>query len=152
MDSDLWKSNFGGDNVTHLYTTNKEVAQRNVHCLKNVGKPIVKINAKNTGKGSSSSSNIAGGLDCMIHLCANAQIILTNNIWQSAGLCNGTTGIVKEIIFYEDSLPQIYVLVSLLILATDVLVHHFLMMKLKEDGFLFSLKHLDGKHYKVILE
>ena len=86
MDSDLWKSNFGGDNVTHLYTTNKEVAQRNVHCLKNVGKPIVKINAKNTGKGSSSSSNIAGGLDSMIYLCANAQINFTNNMAISRSL------------------------------------------------------------------
>lgn len=34
MPSDEWKQKFGGDEVTHLYCTNREVAERNIECLK----------------------------------------------------------------------------------------------------------------------
>ena len=98
-----WKDEFGGDDVMHLYCTNKEVAKRNIQCLKNVGNPIVQINASHTGRGHAATSNQAGGLEKRTYLCEGASVLLTSNIWQIVGLCNGATGTVVDIIYHSDN-------------------------------------------------
>ena len=60
----------------------------------------------------------------MICLCVDSQIILTMNLWQSTGLCNGTTGIAKEIFFIKILFHQISMHASLLLLAMLMLVHN----------------------------
>ena len=102
MHPDKWKDKFNKDNVVHLYCTNREVAERNIHCIKSVNNPIVQINAEHTGKGSIASSNQSNGLEKRVYLCIDAKIVLTKNLLQTAGLCNGTTGIVKDIIFDDE--------------------------------------------------
>ena len=102
-----WRDEFEGDNVVHLYCTNREVAMRNTQCLQKLNKPIVKIEAEHTGNGRSASSNIAGGLEsraffCIGVFCIGAKLLLTKNVWQSAGLCNGATGIIKDIVYDPD--------------------------------------------------
>ena len=94
-----WRDEFEGDNVVHLYCTNREVAMRNTQCLQKLNKPIGKIEAENTGNGRSASSNIAGGLESRASFCIGAKFLLTKNVWQSAGLCNGATGIIKDIVY-----------------------------------------------------
>ena len=93
------KQTFGGDKVTHLYCTNREVAERNIECLKRVGEPIVLMKAKHSGEGSKGSVNDSQGLNKLIYLCKGAKILVTKNIWQQAGLCNGASVIVVDMIF-----------------------------------------------------
>ena len=99
-----WKP-FEGDDVIHLYSTNKEVNERNIECLQRVGNPIVRIDAEHTGDGRKASANQANGLERKAFLCKGAFVLLTKNVWQSAGLCNGATGYVVELIFFEGRPP-----------------------------------------------
>jgi hypothetical protein len=95
-----WKERgFDDPNVVHLYTTNKEVSRRNNICLQKVGEPIVRIDAAHSGKGRQATTNQAGGLVPVLFLCINASVMLTKNVAQNAGLCNGATGKVIAIIY-----------------------------------------------------
>ena len=104
VSNEKWEP-FEGDDVIHLYSTNKEVNKRNIECLQRVGKPIVRIDAEHTGDGRKASSNQANGLESKVFLCKGAFVLLTKNVWQSAGLCNGATGKVVDLIFSERRPP-----------------------------------------------
>ena len=96
---------FESDDVIHLYTTNREVGKRNVSCLQNLNSPIVKVEARHTRDGRMASSIIAGGLMRVAYYCKGANILLTKNVWQTAGLCNGATGKIIDIVYHDDSPP-----------------------------------------------
>ena len=96
---------FEGDDVVHLYTTNREVQERNLCCLQNLNSPIVKVEAQHTRDGRTASSNIAGGLEREAYYCKGANILLTKNVWQTAGLCNGATGKIIDIVYHDDDSP-----------------------------------------------
>jgi hypothetical protein len=57
-----WKP-FEGDDVIHLYSTNKEVNERNIECSQRVGIPIVRIDAEYTGDGRKASAIQANELE-----------------------------------------------------------------------------------------
>ena len=99
MDKKRWKTEFESVEATHLFCTNKEVAKRNVLCLQSVGAPIVLIEASHTGHGHRANESCASGLQKKIYLCKGAKVLLTKNIWQMGGLCNGACGVVREIIY-----------------------------------------------------
>ena len=106
---------FANGDVVHLYTTNKEVSKRNLYCLQQKKKPIVRINSLNTGKGKQATPNQAGGLVSSLFLCEGAKIILIKNVAQQVGLCNGSTGTIAAFVFENNkpppNLPQ-YVIVD----------------------------------------
>lgn len=91
--------------MIHLYTTNKEVSTRNLHCLKEKKKPIVGINSVNTGKGKQATLNQAGGLVSTLYLCEGAKVLLTKNVAQQVGLCNGSTGTIVAFVYESDKPP-----------------------------------------------
>ena len=64
-----------------------------------VGEPIVRIDAAHSGKGRQATTNQAGGLVPVLFLCINASVMLTKNVAQNAGLCNGATRKVIAIIY-----------------------------------------------------
>ena len=100
------RRDFEGDDVVHLYTTNREVQERNLSCLQNLNSPIVKVEAQHTRDRRIGSSNIAGGLEREAYYCKGANIILTKNVWQqAAGLCNGAMGKIIDIVYHDDSPP-----------------------------------------------
>ena len=41
----------------------------------------------------------------MIHLAKEAKVMLTCNLWQQTGLCNGAMGTVSEILYAQDQRP-----------------------------------------------
>jgi hypothetical protein len=84
------------------------VNERNIECLQRVGNPIVRIDAEHTGDGRKASANQANGLERKAFLYKGAFVFLTKNVLQSAGLCNGVTGYVVELIFSKDDLLLAY--------------------------------------------
>jgi ATP-dependent exoDNAse (exonuclease V) alpha subunit len=102
----LWfRRGFSNDDVIHLYTTNKEVSKRNLYCLQKKKKPIVRINSVNTGKAKQSTPNQAGGLVSTLYLCEGAKVLLTKNLAQQVGLCNGATGTIVAFVYENDKPP-----------------------------------------------
>ena len=89
---------FNDDDVTHLYFINKQVNNHNNELIQKIGNPIALIEAKNEGKTSSFSDNDLEELSSRLYLCVGALIFLTKN-FLNLGLCNGSQGIVKEIIY-----------------------------------------------------
>ena len=45
------------------------------------------------------------GLEAVLYTCKGARVMLTTNLWPSVGLCNGTTGIVVDIIYAANRHP-----------------------------------------------
>ena len=101
-----WHEQFGGNDVIHLYCTNREVAERNIACLKEVGNPMVKVEAEYSGpQGYSAKSDIANGLDKVTYICVGAKVMITQNLWQQCGIVNGSTGIIIDIVYSPDTPP-----------------------------------------------
>ena len=58
------------------------------------------IKASNSSSKSESSSNkYTQGLKSSMYLCDYAKVILTYNLMTTFGLCNGSTGIVIDIVY-----------------------------------------------------
>ena len=79
-----------------LYFDKLSVAKYNFEKLKNLGSQIARISGLHSGRNSkNATSDDAGGLDAM----------LTSNLWQEVGLCNGGTGVVEDLLFHPDRPP-----------------------------------------------
>ena len=58
------------------------MAEYNYEKLKSTGKPVAKIQAKHSGHGSSAAKwDEAGGLDAVVFLSKNAEVMLASNLW-----------------------------------------------------------------------
>ena len=98
------------NNITDFETSavklslgNEKVAIDNFMRLKQLGEPIVQINAYHTNpKAKHPSAEDMGGLEPTIYLARKARVMSTRNLWTSIGLCNGTMGTVKHIIFAQN--------------------------------------------------
>ena len=56
----MWKEHIGTE-ATHIFCTNKEVGAHNAKCIKDLGVPIVCINALHTGRGHAASTDDVEG-------------------------------------------------------------------------------------------
>lgn len=74
--------------------------------LQSLGEPIARITAihSNTTAASASAED-AGGLYPVVFLATGARIMLTANLWQEVGLCNGAAGTVHQILYQDDNQP-----------------------------------------------
>jgi len=92
-----------------LSYSNEKVACDNHEALTSLNVPIAQINARHSSKASEKfSSDDMGGLEPKLFLSVGARVMLTRNLWTDKGLCNGSMGIVKDIIYQEgDSLPNL---------------------------------------------
>ncbi len=89
----------------HLYTTYREVHAHNNKSLKALNKPILLIEALHVGNASKLSDDRFHNLPSMLHLCVGAKVMMTSNVCQPVGLCNGALGKVIDFIFHSTSAP-----------------------------------------------
>jgi len=75
----------------------------NLNKLRSLSQPVAKIHAVHTGgyEASKADSSIARGLEAEVLLSRNARVMLTTNIWVSAGLVNGAMGTITDILYKE---------------------------------------------------
>ena len=87
-------------NAPRLYFDKLSVAKYNFEKLKNLGWQIARISALHSGRNAKSDD--AGGLDTVIFLARGAAVMLTSNLWQEVGLCDGAIGVVEDLLFHPD--------------------------------------------------
>ena len=84
----------------------QQVAKDNYECLKKLGQPIIPIDAKHNNKTAAKlPADDMGALCPKLLLSKHAKVMLTRNLWAEAGLCNGSMGIVKHIIYKDGDSP-----------------------------------------------
>jgi len=97
---------FDGDDAIHLYPTNKDVRKRNHECLQILGKSIALVEAEHSSPMAKKfSPNQANNLETRAYFAIGAKVLLTSNIQQSIGLCNGAVGTIKDMIWYDGRQP-----------------------------------------------
>lgn len=83
------------DDALRLYFRNEELREHNWSRLEKLGRPVMKIRAKNVGKGAKDAFwDDAGRLDKELLLSKGSRVMITWNRWTSEGLVNGTMGTV----------------------------------------------------------
>ena len=92
--------------AVRLFYDKASVAEYNVHKLHNLQTPVARINAIHSNTAASSANpDDAGGLHPVVFLAAQARVMLTANIWQEVGLCNGAGGTVYQLLYQANHKP-----------------------------------------------
>ena len=94
------------EDAVHLYYDKQSVASYNMTKLQTLATPIARIDAiHNNPSAASAKSDDAGGLYPVVFLAVGAQVMLTANLWQEVGLCNGAAGTVYQILYQDGHKP-----------------------------------------------
>jgi hypothetical protein len=81
-----------------VYATKDNVNEYNHYHLDRLGRPVIQIIAKNVRLGATAApDDKAGNLAKQVPVCIRARLMLTCNLWQRVGLCNGAYGTVYDI-------------------------------------------------------
>ncbi len=90
-------------NATHLFTSRDEVAKHNKAKLVGLDVPVARLPARhNNAKAKAASADAAQGLEPVVYLATGARVMLRSNLWLAAGLVNGATGTVVDIVYGRD--------------------------------------------------
>ena len=90
----------------HLYYKKEQVAQYNHEAITKLGSPIAQINAIHScAAATSAKSDNAGGLEPVIFMAKGSRVMLTSNLWQQVGLCNGTRGLIEDLLYTHGHKP-----------------------------------------------
>ena len=77
--------------------------QSKLHSLNNGQILIAAVH--NNGKASKLPDEEFGGLKPSLLICPNARVMLTRNLWIKHGLCNGSMGYIKYVVYQEQQSP-----------------------------------------------
>lgn len=93
-------------NSIHLYYKKDGVAQYNYEAIIKLGTPIARINALHScATAASTKTDDAGGLEPVVFMTKGAKVMLTSNLWQQVGLCNGAQGTVTDLLYAQGHKP-----------------------------------------------
>jgi hypothetical protein len=93
---------FHSSETIWLFNTNKENHIHNIKQLKSLLKPIILIKAEHDCVSSMGKTpDAAKKLSSTLYLAIDAKIMLLWNVNLSAGLVNGSTGVIKDFIYAE---------------------------------------------------
>ena len=85
---------------------NEQLAKDNYESFKKLGQPIIPIHAIHNNKTATKlPANDMGDLSPTLLPSKGAKVMLTKNLWTDAGLCNGSMGTVKDIIYKDGDSP-----------------------------------------------
>jgi ATP-dependent DNA helicase PIF1 len=92
-----------------IHTKWAEVDKVNIEMIRKLNQPIAKIRAVYSGgrEAKRANSDVAKGLEAQLLLAKGCHVMLTSNLWTEAGLVNGSTGIVEDILFEEQGPPAL---------------------------------------------
>ena len=94
------------DDALRLFYDKESVAQYNMCKLESLDEPIARINAIHSNAAAASTkADDAGGLHPVLLLAIGARVMLTANLWQEVGLCNGAARTVHQILYCDDHQP-----------------------------------------------
>ncbi|KAL7290849.1 hypothetical protein TKK_0015583 [Trichogramma kaykai] len=96
------KERFNG--AIHLIPTNDLVRKKNEYSLRELGTPVLRINALVTGDVHRVNDDCCG-LEPSLYLAIGCRVMLTQNIWVYGGLVNGSIGTVRAILYEENVSP-----------------------------------------------
>ena len=72
--------------------------------------PVARITAAHVGvdeaEGAGMPEELFSGLPAVVEICEGAPIIYTHNLWVSAGLMNGTRGVIRAIVYRKGGRPD----------------------------------------------
>ncbi|KAG4278680.1 hypothetical protein FPRO04_13824, partial [Fusarium proliferatum] len=86
------------DAALRIYSKKARVNEYNYEHLVRLKHPAIQVMTKNIGNGADkATSEQAGNLAGQFPVCIGARLMLTQNIWQPAGLVNGAQGTVYDI-------------------------------------------------------
>ena len=92
--------------ATRLFYSNEQVGNLNHEKFTKLQQPVARIDARHSSPTAKTlSSEDMSGLQPVIFLAKGAKIMLTMNLWASAGLCNGATGTVIDFIYQHGHQP-----------------------------------------------
>ena len=92
--------------ATRLFFKNSDVSDFNLNRLQDLNQPIAVINAKHSSdEAKAIPADEMSGLQQTICIAKGARVMLTMNLWTTAGLCNGATGTVTDIIYTRNQAP-----------------------------------------------
>ncbi|EXU94813.1 ATP-dependent exoDNAse (exonuclease V), partial [Metarhizium robertsii] len=85
-------------NALRVYATKDRVNEYNHYHLDRLSQPVIQVIATNVGPGAAAApDDKAGNLAKQVPVCIGARLMLTCNLWQQVGLCNGARGTVYDI-------------------------------------------------------
>jgi hypothetical protein len=86
------------DTTLRIYSKKARVNEYNYDHLVRLKHPAIQVMAKNIGNSANkATSKQAGNLAGQFPVCIGARLMITQNIWQPAGLVNGAQGTVYNI-------------------------------------------------------
>lgn len=93
---------FNDENCVHLYVNNKLVQAHHNQQLTAQGNPIALIRAQHSHSAAArKSADKFWGLETLLYACVGAHVMLHLNLCSKAGLVNGASGVVKDIVYEE---------------------------------------------------
>jgi len=85
-----------------IYATKEKVREYDFAKLRDLNRPVLKINALHHGpRAEHASTEDAGNLEATLLLSIGCRIMLLENLWTEHGLVNGAFGTVHEIVWQE---------------------------------------------------
>ena len=90
------------EEAVHLFYKKDDVNKFNITKLTQLSSPTAQIKAiDSSSEAAKAKSDDAGGLEPVVYLAKDAKVMLTCNIWQQSGLCNGAIGTIYDILYAE---------------------------------------------------